>query len=294
MAGAVGDRYTVMGDAVNVAARLQAAGRPNSVTVGESTYRSTRETIQYERLEPLTLKGKEEPVPAWEATAVLAGPKTAAARSQTPLIGREDEAGLLTSMAERIRPRGPTAPGHGDRAGGRRQVAAAARTDDEPRRQRAPSHHPTRPTPPYGAGIAYWALSQVLREEFEILDTGLAQVAGNSARGGRKADGGARGAGRGRAERRPPGEGWGRFVISCRPTNSTMRISGNGRGRFPKRFRGHHHVCANGHGPGTWISTSQETSTPVRPKSGAGKSTNYFFPAAISRSSFSSTRLQGL
>ena len=34
MAGAVGDRYTVMGDAVNVAARLQAAGRPESVTVG--------------------------------------------------------------------------------------------------------------------------------------------------------------------------------------------------------------------------------------------------------------------
>src|SRR5919206_835605 len=41
MAGAVGDRYTVMGDTVNVAARLQAAGRPDSVTVGESTYRST-------------------------------------------------------------------------------------------------------------------------------------------------------------------------------------------------------------------------------------------------------------
>src|SRR6266511_4049888 len=37
MAGAVGDRYTVMGDPVNVAARLQAAGRPDSVTVGEST-----------------------------------------------------------------------------------------------------------------------------------------------------------------------------------------------------------------------------------------------------------------
>ena len=41
MAGAVGDRYTVMGDPVNVAARLQAAGRPGSVTVGEPTYRST-------------------------------------------------------------------------------------------------------------------------------------------------------------------------------------------------------------------------------------------------------------
>jgi class 3 adenylate cyclase len=41
MAGAVGDRYTVMGDVVNVAARLQAAGRPETVTVGESTYRAT-------------------------------------------------------------------------------------------------------------------------------------------------------------------------------------------------------------------------------------------------------------
>src|SRR3954452_21011608 len=60
MAGAVGDRYTVMGDAVNVAARLQAAGRPDSVTVGESTYRASREAISYERLEPLRLKGKEE------------------------------------------------------------------------------------------------------------------------------------------------------------------------------------------------------------------------------------------
>ena len=75
MAGAVGDRYTVMGDVVNVAARLQAAGRPGSVTVGESTYRASRETISYERLEPLTLKGKEEPVPAWEATAALAEPQ---------------------------------------------------------------------------------------------------------------------------------------------------------------------------------------------------------------------------
>src|SRR4051794_25177471 len=57
MAGAVGDRYTVMGDAVNVAARLQAAGRPKTVTVGESTFRSTGEAISYERLEPLRVKG---------------------------------------------------------------------------------------------------------------------------------------------------------------------------------------------------------------------------------------------
>src|SRR5262249_4529010 len=44
--------------------------------------------------------------------------------------------------------------------------------------------------------------------------------------------------------------------------------------------------------PGMLMSTSRETSRPVRPKNGVEKSTKHFFPAAISRSSFSSTGLQ--
>src|SRR6266851_38734 len=68
IAGAVGESYTVIGDTVNVAARLQAAAQTGSVTVGARTYRTTREAIAYEELEPLTLKGKAEPVAAWEAT----------------------------------------------------------------------------------------------------------------------------------------------------------------------------------------------------------------------------------
>src|SRR5687768_6191704 len=41
LAGAVGDAYTVVGDTVNVASRLQSAARPGSVTVGERTMRAT-------------------------------------------------------------------------------------------------------------------------------------------------------------------------------------------------------------------------------------------------------------
>ena len=47
VAGAVGDGYTVIGDTVNVAARLQSAAHPGSVTVGERTFRATSQGIQY-------------------------------------------------------------------------------------------------------------------------------------------------------------------------------------------------------------------------------------------------------
>src|ERR687895_478088 len=58
LAGAVGDDYTVVGDTVNVASRLQAAGRPGSVTVGERTVRATRDAVHYEEIGELELKGK--------------------------------------------------------------------------------------------------------------------------------------------------------------------------------------------------------------------------------------------
>ena len=95
LAGQVGRDYTVMGDPVNVAARLQAAARPGSVTVGEITHRLTRGAIEYDELEPLELKGKSEPVRAWEAVRVTVATPTRISRSATPLIGREDESELL-------------------------------------------------------------------------------------------------------------------------------------------------------------------------------------------------------
>ncbi|HKH22641.1 MAG TPA: adenylate/guanylate cyclase domain-containing protein, partial [Solirubrobacterales bacterium] len=184
MAGAVGDRYTVMGDAVNVAARLQDAGRPSTVTVGESTYRATRDAIAYERLEPLTLKGKEEPVPAWEATAVLSEPRRSPARAETPLIGRDEEAALLTSLVDRVeregRPHLVTVIGQagvGKSRLLRELMSNVAESDHPPTIRRGQC-------PPYGAGIAYWALAEVLNDEFEIRDNEAPEVAWDKLRRG--------------------------------------------------------------------------------------------------------------
>jgi class 3 adenylate cyclase/tetratricopeptide (TPR) repeat protein len=185
MAGAVGDRYTVMGDAVNVAARLQAAGRPDAVTVGESTYRASSEAVSYERLEPLTLKGKEEPVPAWEATGVVSSePRRATARARTPLIGREEEATLLSSLVERVeregRPHLVTVIGQAGVGKSRllRELTSTLAEADEPPTIRRGQ------CPPYGAGIAYWALAEVLNDEFEIRDDDTPEQAWDKLRTG--------------------------------------------------------------------------------------------------------------
>src|SRR5215218_8923548 len=70
LAGAVGHYYNDTGTTENVAARLQTAAQPGSVTVGERTMRATSAAVRYEPLAPLELKGKSEPVPAWEALGV--------------------------------------------------------------------------------------------------------------------------------------------------------------------------------------------------------------------------------
>ena len=58
LAGAVGESYTVTGDTVNVASRLQSAARPGSVTVGERTMRATRGAVRYEELQPARAEGQ--------------------------------------------------------------------------------------------------------------------------------------------------------------------------------------------------------------------------------------------
>src|SRR5437667_440227 len=70
---ATGPRERMLtGDAVNTAARLQAAAEPPQVLVGAAIYAATKDVIDYRELSPLTLKGKEHPVPAWQAMRIKA------------------------------------------------------------------------------------------------------------------------------------------------------------------------------------------------------------------------------
>jgi class 3 adenylate cyclase/tetratricopeptide (TPR) repeat protein len=178
LAGQVGDGYTVIGDTVNVAARLQAAARPGSVTVGEMTHRLTRGTIEFDELEPLSLKGKSEPVPAWEAVRLMvSGTGTRGARAAAPLIGREDESDLLLSLFDRVvsegRPHLVTVIGQAGVGKSRLLRELATHISEREDKVAFRVGH----CPAYGAGLAYWALGEIIRGQFEIVDTDDSEVA---------------------------------------------------------------------------------------------------------------------
>jgi len=173
LAGHVGDSYTVIGDTVNIASRLQSAARPGSVTVGEATYRATRETIAYSSLEePLVVKGRTEPVPAWEAVAVDRRPVASASSGPagTPLVGRVSELTQLHDLLARVRrKRAPhLATVIGDPGVGKsrllRQFELELQSGDSP----ALVRHGR--CLPYGSSIVYWPLGEVIRAECGIID----------------------------------------------------------------------------------------------------------------------------
>ncbi|MBL8162264.1 MAG: tetratricopeptide repeat protein [Anaerolineae bacterium] len=88
--------YTVMGDAVNVSARLMQATQPGQILVSESTKRPAQGFFSWQEMEPLTVKGKVEPVPV----ALLHGTVEAPALElqepsyALPMVGREREMAL--------------------------------------------------------------------------------------------------------------------------------------------------------------------------------------------------------
>ena len=55
-----------MGDAVNLASRLEELSEEGQILVGQSTYQETRDYFAFKQLDPVSLKGKEKPVPIYE------------------------------------------------------------------------------------------------------------------------------------------------------------------------------------------------------------------------------------
>ncbi|HVM67589.1 MAG TPA: adenylate/guanylate cyclase domain-containing protein, partial [Acidimicrobiales bacterium] len=89
--------YTVMGDTVNLAARVMAKAAPGQLLATQGVLDRSRTRFDTEALEPFMVKGKSKPVHAFVVGGVAGG--RSYGEEQLPLIGRETElAALLTAL----------------------------------------------------------------------------------------------------------------------------------------------------------------------------------------------------
>jgi class 3 adenylate cyclase/tetratricopeptide (TPR) repeat protein len=167
------------GDVVNTAARLQQAAPVGAVVVGESTFRATRDVIVYEELEPVSVKGKAEALPIWQATR----PRgrfgvDVERRADVPFVGREHELTMLQNAYTRALEESSlqlvTMTGEPG-VGKTRLIAEFQRfVDDQPeivwwRQGRCL---------PYGEGITFWALGEIVKAHVGILESDSPEDAG--------------------------------------------------------------------------------------------------------------------
>jgi class 3 adenylate cyclase/tetratricopeptide (TPR) repeat protein len=150
----------VTGEAVNAAARLQQAAAPGEVLVGQRTVRACRRAL----LEPngaVDAKGIDRPIAAYKAVDV--GGETVSA---VPLIGRDDDLEMLRLIARRAaRERLPQlVTVIGDSGIGKTRLGAELFAELRSEGWRTIVGR----SPPYGEGIAFWALGEILRDATDL------------------------------------------------------------------------------------------------------------------------------
>jgi class 3 adenylate cyclase/tetratricopeptide (TPR) repeat protein len=159
------------GDVVNTAARLQGQAPVGGIVVNEQAYRATQQAIVYEELPPVAVKGKAETVPLWRAVEARSRFGVDVEGITTPFVGRERELRLLQDTFERMVGESEIqlVTITGEPGVGKTRLLAELRNwiDDRPefiswRQGRCL---------PYGDGITFWALGEIVKAHAGILES---------------------------------------------------------------------------------------------------------------------------
>jgi class 3 adenylate cyclase/tetratricopeptide (TPR) repeat protein len=159
------------GDVVNTTARLQSAAPVNGILVGETTYRATRGLIDYEVADSVEAKGKAEPIPVWRAREARGRVRTEPISTAAPVVGRDREVALLRDTLVRARdelaPQLVTivgVPGIGKTRLVRELFQFVEQGGILTFWRQGRSL-------PYGEGVTFWALSEIVKAQAGILET---------------------------------------------------------------------------------------------------------------------------
>ncbi|TML50243.1 MAG: hypothetical protein E6G23_01730, partial [Actinobacteria bacterium] len=162
----------VTGDVVNTASRLQGAAPVGGMAVSAQTFRATERVFEWERLEPVTVKGKAEPLALWRPLRPRArlGLEVIGS-SATPLVGRELERTLLIGTLERSAQQAScqlvTIVGEPGVGKSRLCAELLGYVEERPGLVRWRQGRCL----PYGEGILFWALGEIVKAECGILES---------------------------------------------------------------------------------------------------------------------------
>lgn len=164
----------VAGDLVNTASRLQAVAQPGTVLVGEATFRAAGQAIHFEPAGDQALKGKESPVPAWQAMRVIAelgGRNRRTEGLEAPFVGRTDELRLLKDLfhatGREKKVRLVSVMGVGGIGKSRLAWEFLKYVDGL---VETTYWHSGR-SPAYGEGVTFWALGEMVRSRCGLIET---------------------------------------------------------------------------------------------------------------------------
>jgi len=161
-----GGETLVTGEAVNAGSRLQAAAAPNEILVGALTHELTERAVRFGQMREVEAKGigRLAAWPAQELGSALPAQHRGIAGLRAPLIGRDDELRLLVDSHRKLasEQRAALVTIFGSAGVGKSRLVAEfveAIGPDRVRRGRCL---------PYGEGITFWPVVEILRA-----DTGI-------------------------------------------------------------------------------------------------------------------------
>jgi class 3 adenylate cyclase/tetratricopeptide (TPR) repeat protein len=161
----------VTGDVVNTAARLQSAAPVGALIVDETTMRATEGAIVYEPHASVEAKGKAEPIDAWQAVEVRSRVGQPEAATHAPFVGREHERTLLLETFLRAEREASVqlVTVVGEPGIGKSRLVTELRTALDDRPEIVTWRHGR--CLPYGEGITYWALGEIVKSEAGIRES---------------------------------------------------------------------------------------------------------------------------
>src|SRR4029077_10849130 len=154
------DQRLVTGGAVNMAARLEQHAAAGEILLGETTYRLVRGAVDADLVVPITVKGRADPVTAWRLRQVTPDAPWLQRRLDAPIVGREEELATLEDLFQQCLPASCRLVSIVAPAG----LGKSRLVSELIQRIRARARVTRGQCLPYGEGVTYWPIAELIQD----------------------------------------------------------------------------------------------------------------------------------